>query len=159
MSNDIKLLWSVPAMDGDLEYSTGDLTLDKGLESAVIISMYTDARAGDDDKLDDPDDKRGWWGDLTNEYDDDRIGSKLWLRARSKTTNETLVLAKKDVKDCLQWMLDDGVAVRIDVNAERLARNDGVVDVLGIELKILQRDGNVLAMNFYELWEEQFNGL
>ena len=53
------------------------LRAERGLRSAVLISLFTDRRAepGDVPEGEDP---RGWWADVLGE-EGDRIGSRLWL--------------------------------------------------------------------------------
>ena len=71
----------------DLVLSPGespDLQGDDGLLTALLISLFTDRRAHDDDPLPDervgvPSDMRGWWGDYFETERPDPIGSRLWL--------------------------------------------------------------------------------
>jgi len=65
MADDFKMKWDTDLMEGDLEVENGDLAHDGGLETAVLMSLFTDRRARDDDKLLDEEarDKKGWWGD------------------------------------------------------------------------------------------------
>ena len=112
MADDIKIRWDIGLMAGDLSVVDEDLESESGLETAVIISLFTDRRARDDDELPDPNnsDKRGWWGDLVAEVADDQIGSRLWLLERAKTTENVLVKAKEYAEESLSWMIEDGVA-------------------------------------------------
>jgi phage gp46-like protein len=155
MARDIKFIWDSTFLEGDLELDNGDLTREEGLSTAVLISLFTDARADEDDEIDDPDDKRGWWGDLTG--DDEPIGSKLWQYNRAKTTQETLIKVKKTIEDCLQWMIQDGVAEKIDVITERFGTPGN--DKLGVEIKIYQSDGNETALKFDDLWKGELNAI
>lgn len=84
---------------------------DNGLETAVAISLFTDAR---DENPDDPGDRRGWWGDTFEEF-----GSRLWLLTREKTTPEVLDRAERYARQALQWLLDDGIASACTISAER----------------------------------------
>lgn len=94
------------------------LVEDDGLETAVIISLFTDRRANADDVIPDGStDRRGWFGDAFNENDHDQIGSRLWLLSREKQLSSVLVRAKEYAQEALQWMIDDGVAQSIDVTA------------------------------------------
>ena len=154
MARDIKMIWDSDFLKGDLEFQEGDLTREEGLTTAVLISLYTDARAREDDDIDNPNDKRGWWGDQVNESP---IGSKLWQLERSKTTTETLVKTKQYILDALQWMIDDEVAQNIEVNVERFGTPGN--DRLGFEVKIYQSDGNLTALKFDDLWKGEFNEL
>lgn len=73
-----------------LSIKDGDLEGDEGLETAVVISLFTDQRVSDDELPVEETSKRGWWADALSEIDQDKIGSKLWLLDRSKRTAETL---------------------------------------------------------------------
>ncbi|RJX19022.1 MAG: hypothetical protein C4575_09340 [Desulforudis sp.] len=131
-----------------------------GLTTAVIVSLFTDRRAEDDDVLPDSanGDKRGWWGDLVSpEVEGDRIGSRLWLLEREKTTPETLIRAREYIEQALEWLVDDGVAAKVEIEVERT----GAVEtpILAFRARIFRSDGTVTAYKFDSLWEGQFNGL
>jgi len=88
------------------------------LPRAVIISLFTWGRARPDDQL--PGDERmGWWGDSYAPVQGDRIGSRLWLLARAKITQHTPKHAKEYAQEALAWLIDDGVASEVVVQAER----------------------------------------
>lgn len=155
MAKDIKIVWNTDLNQGDFDFLNDDLIRDGGLQTAVIISLFTDARASDDDQLDDKDDRRGWFGDLVSKVEGDRWGSKLWLLNRSKTTQENIVLTKVYIKEALQWMLDDGVAAKILIEVERAGspENNG----LEWKVEILKIDGNTEAFQFDDVWIQQFS--
>jgi len=107
----------------DVALANGDLVLDTGLGSAVLRSLLTDRRATSDELVragvTDP---RGWWG----ENDGDRWGSGLWLLAREKQTAETLNRAREYAREALRWLITEGAAETVEVDAtypssERLA--------------------------------------
>ena len=114
---DIATIWTGGGSAGDWAYAAPDLVSGRDLETAVAISLGTDARAGADDVIPDgSDDRRGWVGDA----DGDRpIGSKLWLRRRSDITPQLLLTIADDMRAALQWMLDDGVVSTIVVETTR----------------------------------------
>jgi len=119
---DIAIAWNAATQSGDWSVTGGDLTHDEGLRSAIMVSLLTDRRAEDDDALPDPreTDRRGWWGDLPLEGEppEDRIGSRLWLLARSKATTDTLRQAQQYAREALAWMTTDGLADTVDATAE-----------------------------------------
>lgn len=160
MPDDIQISWNEKLMTGDVEVDSGDLISEDGLETAVLISLFTDRRARDDDTLPDldSDDKRGWWGDLANpDVEGDQIGSRLWLLQRAKTTQEVLVRAEGYVKEALQWMIDDGIAVKIDVDAERQIRDGG--DMLAFKVMIYKKSGVAESVKFEYQWEGTGNAI
>ncbi len=85
------------------------------LYRAVLISLFTWGRARDGD---DTDSKWGWWGD-TLATGGDQIGSRLYLCVRRPLTDSTIRQAEEYAQQALQWMLDDGVASKVEVHAER----------------------------------------
>ena len=106
--------------DGEIDLVTNetDLEVDDGLSTAVLISLFSDARASDDRTVPIADqDLRGWWGEETGEA----FGSLLWLLAREKETPETLARARSAARDALQWLVNGGIAreVRVDASYPR----------------------------------------
>ena len=93
-----------------------DLAGDDGLETAIILSLFTDRRALEDDPLPDgSDDRRGWWADAY--VGQDHIGSRLWLLEREKDTREVVNRARDYAEEALQWLVEDGIALGIEVMA------------------------------------------
>lgn len=110
---DISTLWHTTY--GDWSLAGADLESGDDIVTAVLISLFTDRLAGPDDVLTDgTNDRRGWWADSSN----NAIGSRLWLLTRAKHTTATLGLAEAYIAEALQWLLDDGVASKIDIRAE-----------------------------------------
>lgn len=114
------------------------------LVRAVIISLFTWRRANPDDNADQ---LNGWWGDTFAEVLNDRIGSRLWLLMRAKITGQTLLLAKEYASEALQWLLDDGVASRVDVTVERFG-----IDGVAIGCAIYRADGSKVDLRFNDAW-------
>ncbi len=151
---DIKVLWNNDISEGDIGFQDNDLILEYGLESAVMLSLFIDQRAEDDDLLDDPEDKRGWWGDKL-ETDGDKIGSKLWLMERASTTQRNIAKIKEYIYDCLEWLITDGICSDIKVEVERIKNDNG--DRLYCLIQIVKRKEQTIAMQFDNLWNGQFN--
>jgi phage gp46-like protein len=156
---DVGIDWDSQALEGDFLYQDGDFTRDAGLETAVIVSLFTDRKAEPDDELPDPNssERRGWWGDLTIPdlpSGGDKYGSKLWLLERSKTTPEVIAKAKQYIEEALDWLVEDGVAFRVEVEVER----QGTVgsDVLAFHVKIHRGDNDIVVLNFSDQWAAQF---
>jgi len=99
----------------DFALENGDLVLDEGLETAVVISLFSDRRVEKSELPRGESQQKGWWGDLLSEVEGDQIGSKLWLLNRGKLTLETVPRTENFVRECLQWAIDDGVAERVNV--------------------------------------------
>jgi phage gp46-like protein len=92
------------------------------LTRAVIISLYTWRRAATDDPVDD-EERFGWWGDSYPAIADDRIGSRLWLLRRVKLTAQTQRDAEFYAREALQWLLDDGQVIGLEISSEQVDLN------------------------------------
>ena len=123
--SDLMIRWSDELLSFDLALDGADPAVDDGLETAVVLSLFTDARALDGDPLPDPAmGRRGWWGDAYPPADaagapatGDRHGSRLWTLWREKQTEETRRRAETYAAEALAWMVADGIAARVDVAA------------------------------------------
>jgi phage gp46-like protein len=113
---DFKTIWRGDRFIGDLALSEDGLAVGCDLTTAVLISLFTHRRAHRDDRLPDPDnhDRRGWWADIANPRP---IGSRLWLLSREKQTVDTMLRAEAYAREALDWLVEDGVAIRVDVTA------------------------------------------
>lgn len=98
--------------------SSGHLTTDAGLRTRVLLALFTDRRADPEDAVPDASDLRGWWGDSYPEVDGDADGSKLWLLQGMKAGPAAIEFAKAEAAAALQFLIDDGVASEITVEAE-----------------------------------------
>jgi phage gp46-like protein len=117
---DIALFWDPARFQADFGFSSGDLASDSDLTTAVIVSLFTDRRAEDDDPLPDPSaSRRGWWGDALGAVGNGRrIGSRLWLLSREKQLKEVVNRGREYAGEALQWLVEDGVASRVTVDAQ-----------------------------------------
>ena len=115
--SDLKLTWNEWGADATVEGH--DLAFEDGLATAVILSLFLDARARADDALPDGGtDRRGFWADtVAPAVERDRTGSRLWLLSREKTLPEVLRRAHDYAAEALRWLVEDGVASRVDVSA------------------------------------------
>ncbi len=115
---DIALLWSNDSFSGDIAIVDGRLVTDDGLRTAIMLSLFTDARAGADDPLpDDGADPRGWWGNAYALVAGRELGSKLWLLNREKLTARTVDRARTYAFEALAWLKDDGIVSALVVEA------------------------------------------
>jgi phage gp46-like protein len=130
------------SMDG------GDLRADDGLETAVILSLFTDQRLAAGAALPEGvDDPRGWWGDM-GEDDGVQWGSLLWLLWREKVVPATVARAIEYCRDALQWMIDDGIARAVNVVGERA----GLYQI-SVGIEIVRPTGE--AVRYAYLWDGQ----
>lgn len=126
----------------------GDLATDAELAAAVIVSLFTDARALPDDILPDGSgDRRGWWGDTRPPVSGDAIGSRLWLLAREKQLSSVLARAKTYAEEALAWLIEDGVAAKVQVETSWLKDRSGW---LAIAVSVERPDKTMVR--FEHLW-------
>lgn len=117
-----------------------DLLADDGLETAVIISLFTDRRLPDGPSPPDgTDDPRGWWGDI-GDADGVQTGSLLWTLWREKVLPPTVSRAIEYCQQALQWMIDDSIASAVSVTGERagLYQISLAVDIVKPDKKTLR---------------------
>lgn len=136
-------------MGAGMDYAVGPHGLDEddGLETAVILSLFTDRLAGVDDAIPGGStDRRGWWADAYPDVVGDKIGSRLWLLQSSKQLIEVLNPVKDYAEESLQWMIDDGIAK--SVTATAMIVRDGV---LGLVVEI-QRATDTKRYRFDNFW-------
>lgn len=129
----------------DISFTNGDLTSTNSLDTAVLMSLYTDARASNSE-VPEIQRRRGWWGNIVSNYPDYQIGSKLWLLYQARLNQNTLNLVKTYIYNCLSWMIDDGYITNIGIDTEATS-NEGIL--VGIVLSISQ---NIVYNNSFQLW-------
>jgi phage gp46-like protein len=158
---DVRTAWS-PAtapLRGDWLIEPPGLATDHNLETAVLLSLWTDASAHPDDDIPDgTDDRRGWWGNWESP-EELMLGSRLWLLERAKSTEDTRRRAEEYAAEALAWMLDDDprwgrVAARVDVGAEYREVGPVPPTTLFLRIRITRDDGTVYAQRFAWAWTE-----
>lgn len=139
---DITTFWVPAEGRGDWAVRGPDLAAGRDLETAVLISLFTDRRAEPDDVIPDGSgDPRGWWGDPD-------LGSRLWLLERAKQTEDTRQRAQDYAQEALEWLVEDGVADEVTVVAEWQARG-----FLGLRVTIVEPDGREGVLNYQWAWQ------
>jgi phage gp46-like protein len=106
----------------DFVLESGDLKIDGGLKTPVVLSLFCDRLAASDDVIPDGTaDRRGWWGDISLDgsktADADLIGSRLWLLDRDTVSAKTATLARRYGSEALAWLVIGGVVGGVDVVA------------------------------------------
>jgi phage gp46-like protein len=146
---DLMLTFDGVEMRGDVIVQEGDLATDEGLRSAIVVSLFTDRRARDDDQLPaEATDRRGWWGDLLANEQGDQVGSRLWLLSREKQIPEVLTRADEYVREALAWLLEDRVASKVDVTVTAPVRGR-----LDIAISLTRPSGEIVDYRFDYVWE------
>lgn len=124
---------------GDLAIARDDLAPEDTLETAVMLSLFTDAR-------DDASGARGWWGDCVADNPGDRFGSLLWTLDRATKGPQTLRLAEGYARDALAWLVADKAATQVSVTATYLP--GGSAQGIALEVKVTEPGGLTKTFNF-----------
>jgi len=139
--NDIALEYDKEAKGFDLRLTDDgcDLLPAVNLRNAAGICIFSERRTNADDPVPN---MAGYPGDALDDIDESNLGSKLWLALRGKATDDKLPVFKQYVEESLQWMIDDGIASAVNVNAfysgtpgERLNLNIEIVRLTGENLQ------------------------
>jgi phage gp46-like protein len=142
---DTTTVWDTANSRGDWVMSGALLQTGNDLQTALLISLFTDRIAAPDDVIPDgTNDPRGWWGDAGETVE---IGSRLWLLQRAKQTQETLQRAYDYIVEALQWLIDDGVVAKFDVLVEWTKASE-----LGAQVVAYKQDGSTVASAFTWAW-------
>lgn len=140
-------------MEHGADYAIESMLLqeDGGLDTAVILSLFTDRRAETDDVIPGGSaDKRGTWMDAFSGTEGDKMGSRLWLLQREKLLPEVVVKVREYCLEALDWMISDGVAKSVDVNA--WIERHHPVGVIAAQIDIARPDGAITRYKFDQLW-------
>jgi phage gp46-like protein len=141
------------AVRADFALVRGALQADSDLQTAVLISLFTDRLAEPDDVLPEAEaPRRGWWGDALAARDGSgvgRIGSRLWLLSREKMLPETINRAREYTQEALAWLVTQGVARRVTVQAQVAGAG-----VLGLGIEIERNQGPAVRYRFELAWQQ-----
>lgn len=150
LAGDVLVQWDNANTIGDWVLATGDLQTGQDLETACLVSLFTDRLATPDfAPTDGTSDRRGWWADP---YNDQPTGSNIWQLERAKKTRDTLGLARRYAQDALAWLVTDGVAASVTVDTRWLGNQVGST-MLAMAIAILKPDGTLTRFVYGWAWE------
>lgn len=146
--SDIALSFDGANARADWTITAGQVVTGSDLQTAVLVSLFTD-RVLDPDQTppDGSDDRRGWWADT---YRDQPLGSLLWTleRAVKSDSARLLAYAQKACIDALQWLVDDGVAATVRVQTNWLTPTE-----IGIVVTITEPTGTISTFQYAYAWQ------
>lgn len=145
---DVAFQGSGEAGIADIAIASGDLVADDGLETAMLISLFSDRYVPVAELPGGVEDPRGWWADAISPIPEDRIGSRLWLLERGKITPQVKNQMKDYAVEALAWMISEGIAARIDVTTT-IVQNERIE----LRVSIFRPNGQNIPFNF--LWDGQ----
>jgi len=132
----------------DISFTDGDLTKLQGFDTAIFISVFTDARASAT-QIEKPELRRGWIGNLGNSIE---IGSLNWLYEQARLINKTANGLADTTRTCLKWLVDFEYATSVTVTPIRSGAN-----TLDADIRIAHPDGSVESKRV-SLWGFTPNG-
>ncbi len=145
-------------------FNKGGLRSREALHTGILIQLFTDGRALDDEPL--PDDldpnRRGWWGDSVarvSEQGSHNIGSRLWTLRRARLTAETAQIANDMTVACLQPFIDQGAVASFDVQTRTsyasLSFGKPETGILEIGIDGYAQDSTrIYSQQFSVLWDQ-----
>ncbi len=131
--SDITLFWNPNTQSADWQIISNDLAVGDDLETAIILSLFTDRPAQPDFRFPDGSkDRAGWWGDA---YEPSPLGSRLRQLRRAKISGASnLLLVARDIcNEALQWLLDDNIVASITVSTSWLNSNTMNIGIIATE--------------------------
>lgn len=137
----------------DLVLDGDDFAIEEGVETALIVSLFSDRRAASDE-VSDPLKRRGWIGNQVAEVPGDNFGSGLWLYDQSRLDPQSANGLRLEAMQALEWMIDEGLAT--DVEAAVEAVQGRRTTILAVDLG--QTSGNPLS-KAYRLADSTQRGL
>lgn len=142
---DIRTIWFTDSGFAGWQEASNDLVSGDDIETAVLISLFSDRLANEDDVTDDGD-RRGWWGDTG---EDVLLGSRLWLLNRSPLTREVARKAEVCAEEALAWLVSDGVLSAVSASTRILWP-----DRLYLTISLIRLGGSKQEYKFEWLWGE-----
>ncbi len=123
----------------------GDIETADFFDTSLLYSLFGERRANKDEVVD-ARLRRGWIG---NEGKDFENGSKLWLFQQARITATNMSRIADEAKKALQWLVNDGFAVSIEVEEVTIdIRRNKLVLILNI-----RRSLDKVERRFFDLWD------
>lgn len=112
---DIKLKFNKEARYYDIDFLDGDFELCFDLETAILMSIFCEARA-DEDLIIKPELRRGHFTNQFSRVENYEVGSLFWLYSEQQNNTEENALDLEDaIKQGLEWLIEDKILADIDV--------------------------------------------
>lgn len=125
--------------------SQGDIQTEDFFDTSILYSLFGERRANSDEVVD-ARYRRGWIGSEGKDFEN---GSKLWLFSQARITATNLARIADEARKSLQWLVDDGFAVSINVA-------DVSVDTKKNKLILtldIGRSFDKVDRRFFDLWD------
>ena len=134
--------------DITLDGNTKDLAVSYGMRVPLAITFFTDRRARSDE-VGNPEERRGWSGDLFSSVPGDSIGSGLWLYDQSRLTLGIIASLRLEAISSCSWLLQEQLAKSIDADIKK----DPEKRAVKLDAFVTDQQGGTTSHSFY-LWSE-----
>jgi len=128
----------------------GDFTATEGLDTTVLSSILSDARASVNEVAL-AQFRGGWLGNLVPVEINRELGSLLWVLEQRRRTTENLNLSIDAVQKSLTWLIDQDVAKSVEVTG--ILKGEGAI----LTVIITSLSGEVDSI-YVPLWKATVNG-
>lgn len=133
----------------DFEWTdTGDFSTAQTLDTYILMSIFEEVRATAAE-VPENNRRRGWVGNESTPGFEQ--GSKTWQFEQERVTGTVLAELGVVVRNGLQRLIDDGIAVSVEVETPFLRKGKVCVFIN------LGRGGSKVDRRFFELWENTGN--
>jgi phage gp46-like protein len=121
----------------------GDLLSGDTFDTAIMVSLFTDARA-DESEVPQRHRRRGWIGNESTPGV--QMGSTLWTLAQTRVTKTLLNQIETIAQNALRWLVGDGYAKSVTSVA--------CLCDPGIRLTVtIERTNSRVEQRFFDLWQ------
>jgi phage gp46-like protein len=131
----------------DLSIVDGEFELVNNFDTSLQMSVYCERRADSSEVLK-PEYRRGWWGNELTNFVGFEIGSKLWLLRQARLDQITINKITTYAYEGLQWLVDQGHLVKVEVETIVDSYADGSVRLL---IRLF-RSPDEIETRFFDLW-------
>lgn len=122
--------------------SFGDIQTKDAFDAAIIVSLFTDARA-DESEITESHLRRGWSGN--EDTPGQQMGGTLWVYETSRDTEISMNDIRNAVERSLQWMVDQDIAQSIRVS--------GSVGLSYVKLDVwIYYSTSKVEHRYFEIW-------
>ena len=133
----------------DFEWtSTGDISTDSTLDTAIQMSIFNEVRASVSE-VPESQERRGWLGNQSTPGFEQ--GSKQWLFEQERLTGTVLAELTVVIRNGLQWLIDDDIAVSVQVGNARIINGFANIEI------VYGRTASSVERRIFELWDNTFN--
>lgn len=145
MKQDVRLVKNSEGIY-DIVASNMDIESTDGFETALQVSLLTDARAPSS-KVQSAINRRGWVGNIRTADAGRSLGSILWTYEQSRLTQSIANQIQVDAQNSLFWMVEDG-------NARSVSASIGQVTTTSVIFYITIETVSGETKSYSILWDK-----